>query len=199
MVGQNDIRVVWRNAMTKWWWNNDITMMSRVSHENKNVHRNHNITPLLWSEVPTEESKVSMWFPSNIWKNDVVIVEDGVVIDFSNKIIKELLLFPLFDFSLQGGNRDWFNKVTLLWFFDHPGLIGVWLVWRTRGWWFLLFYAWGAMKRWMRGGRGWGWQVCGFVVVGATEFPVSRLPLSYSKLVWSGTWSDRGRRGEKMG
>ena len=60
---------------------------------------------LLASEVPTEDSKVSMWFSSNIGEGSVIVVEGRVLTDFIDEVIKESLFLFLFASSLRGG--DW--------------------------------------------------------------------------------------------
>ena len=67
--------------------------MRDVSHSGvkcgrkKTVCGSHNITPLLVSEVPTEDSKISMWFFSHVEECDVIVLEGRIIADFFNKVL----------------------------------------------------------------------------------------------------------------
>ena len=92
--------------------------MRTMSQESQRVHKNCNITPLLASEVPTEDSKVSMWFSSDIGESIVIVVEGRIITDFIDEVIKEFLFLFLFAFSFRGGNWNRLGKVILSSFFD---------------------------------------------------------------------------------
>ena len=75
---------------------------SKCGNEKKRVHVNHNITPLLASEVSTEDSEISMWFSSHIGESNAIVVKDRVVTDFLDvfRSSHSSLCLP---FSLEGG------------------------------------------------------------------------------------------------
>ena len=81
-------------------------MMSCVrmmSHECERVHENCNIIPLLASEVPTKDSKVSIWFSHNVGESIVVIIKGRILTDLIDKVIKETLFLSPFAFFPGGG------------------------------------------------------------------------------------------------
>ena len=58
--------------------------MSQSGVEKKRVCENCNITPLLASEVPTEDSEISAWFSGDVREGIVIVIEGGVMVGFVN-------------------------------------------------------------------------------------------------------------------
>ena len=97
-------------------------MMSCVrmmSHECERVHENCNIIPLLASEVPTKDSKVSIWFSHNVGESIVVIVKDRIFANFVNEMFKELLFFSLFAPFPRRKDRNGCCEASSFGFLDH--------------------------------------------------------------------------------
>ena len=87
-----------------------------MSQEEERVHENHNITPSLTSEVPTEDSKVSTWFSSSIGESIVVIIKGRILTDLIDKVIKETLFLSPFAFFPGGGNWNGSGEAPLFGF-----------------------------------------------------------------------------------
>ena len=86
--------------------------------EKKRVCENHNITPLLASEVPTEDSEISAWLSGDVRKGIVVVIEGGVMVNLIDQPVKEFPFLSLFSLLFQGGNWYWLSNVPSCWFLD---------------------------------------------------------------------------------
>ena len=96
---------------------------SRCGKKSKRVCENCNITPLLASEVPTENSEISTWFSSDVRKGIVVVIEGRITVDFVHQLVKEFS-FLLFSLWFQEGIGIGQVKLPLFGFLTVLGLVG---------------------------------------------------------------------------
>ena len=138
----------------KSWWSKVWEWWVRVWEEwvrSKRVCRNCNITPLLASEGPTENSKISTWFSNDIGENIVIIFEGWVFTNFIDEAFKETSFLSLLPFLL--GRGDWYglSETSSFGFFDCFRFGGVQVVRESWKWWGFLLDMWGVAKRRTRG------------------------------------------------